>query len=170
MTLDANFFALDGGIFQEYLPGNIINAQLAGYTTFLNKNTPSSFAAYSIQMAAQQTVPDVVEVIQNPSPSQREEAVKADEDFQKRLAAFLGLLGAGVVQSVGGISSDKTVGTMTNTAEDLIKPQSTLCEGYSNDGLVPYLSLCNFVTESGKRIGLVVVGILLLALGIWSLR
>jgi len=169
-TLDRNFFALDGGIIQEFLPGNIINANLQGYTTFLNKNTPANFAAYSLQQYAQQTVPDVIQVTPNPSQDQKEEASKVDSDFQKRLNALLGLLGSGVIQATTGIGTDKTIATTTETANDLTTAKSDLCKDYNNDGLIPYLSICNFATESGKRIGLVVVGILLIALGIWSLR
>jgi len=83
---------------------------------------------------------------------------------------LLGLLGSGVIQATTGIGTDKTIATTTETANDLTTAKSDLCKDYNNDGLIPYLSICNFATESGKRIGLVVVGILLIALGIWSLR
>lgn len=165
-TLDQNFFALDGGIIQEFLPGNIINANLQGYTTFLNKNTPADFAAYSLQQYAQSTTPDVIQVIPNASVQEKETATQADKDFQDRLNRLLGIFGVGGLAVVDQI----TPGVADKTKGDSTKATSTLCEGMPNDGLLPYLTLCNFATESGKRIGLTIVGILLIALGIWSLR
>jgi len=163
-NLDQNFFALDGGIIQEYLPGNIINANLKGYTTFLNKNTPANFAAYSLQQYAQQTVPDVIEVVPNPGQNERQATTKADEDFKNRLDTLLGIFG------VSGLAMADQITPGLSNKNAVTKPTSTLCEGMNNDGIIPYLTLCTFATESGKRIGLVVVGVLLIALGVWSLR
>lgn len=165
-SLDKNVVFLDGGIFQEFLPGNIINANLRGYTTFLNKNTPADFAAYSLQQWAQQTTPDVVQVIPNASAQQQAEAKTEESDFTKRVNALLALITSGTIQATTGIGVEKTLPTTTALTE----AKSELCKDYNNDGLIPYLSLCNFATESGKRIGLVIVGIVLIALGVWSLR
>ena len=137
-NLDQNFFALDGGIIQEYLPGNIINANLQGYTTFLNKNTPASFAAYSLQQWAQQTTPDVIQVIPNASTQDKEAGTQADKDFQDRLNKLLGIFGVGGLAIVDQV----TPGIADQTKQN-VKPTSTLCEGMSNDGLLPYLTLCN---------------------------
>lgn len=160
-TVD-NFY-LDGGIVQEFLPDNIINANLRGYTTFFNKNMPADYVGQSLNQFFQRGGrPDIVEVIQNTEQGQDSEKTKVDSDFEKRLQALLGIIGAGTLSTATGIGVETTLPEATEVA----KSKSELCKDLPSFA-IPF---CNFATESGKRIALVVIGILLLALGVWSLR
>jgi len=160
-TVD-NFY-LDGGIVQEFLPDNIINANLRGYTTFFNKNMPASYVGQSLNQYFQRGGrPDIVEVIQNTDQGEMAKPTQADSDFEKRLQALLGIIGAGTLSTATGIGVETTLPATTEVAQS----KSELCKDLPSFA-IPF---CNFATESGKRIALVLVGIVLLAIGIWSLR
>jgi len=156
-------FYLDGGIVQEFLPDNIINANLRGYTTFFNKNMPASYVGQSLNQYFQRGGrPDIVEVIQNTEQGEAAKPTQVDSDFEKRLQALLGIIGAGTLSTGTGIGVETTLPETTEVA----RSKSELCKD-----LPPFaIPFCNFATESGKRIALVLVGIVLLALGVWSLR
>ncbi len=174
VTMDS--FYLNGGLVQEFLPDNIINANLRGYGTFFNKNTPADYVAYSVARYAQQnpqaTSPfpnDTVQVLPGENGKENQTQSDADSSFEKRLKELLGVLGVGggVLGSAEILNQKQKETTGPNKNQpDAISP---VCEQFA-DGYIPFRSICNYTVDGSKRLTLVVVGILLLALGIWALR
>ena len=158
--------SLNGGLIQEFLPGNIINANLLGYTTMFSSNTPVSQVAYSLARFQQDNTPrypgDVVQVLpgengQNPTETQ------ADKDFYQRLKDLLNT-------PTGELFGMYPKGTSTQAAPATDTKQHSAACANLQDTWLPFQSICDSTVEGSKRFGLVIAGLLLLALGIWALK
>lgn len=148
------------GLIQEYLPGNIINANYQGFTTRFDGNTPATTVARSTaafyQQNRRQSVPDVIEVIPGETGQQDKSKSQYDLDFERLLDFYRG-------------ASPEEMERVAIEAGKLEKiPQSKFCESFSDDNYfgIPFKSFCNTTAETTKRFGVFVVGLLLLIIGL----
>lgn len=151
------------GIIRDNLSGNIINANLLGYTTVFGNQTPVDVVAYSLLQQGQypQGVGEVGTVDYGKDHDNTK--TQTDIEFEERLRRLLGII--------------NPIGTGLEAANEILKKEEEktvipACDGYSNDNWlgIPFRSICESTVDYSKRLGLVVIAILLLALGIWKLK
>ena len=189
---------LSASLEQEYFPGNPITANLLGSATFVHNGRPASFVLDAIRRTS--NLPNdvlnyylgdqdtqVIDKEQIRNPTITEGARGASGNIDK-------LLGRGgvnrqnptdnqpindqqldyLLRTSAGMSSEeaaKLSGLSTTDVEQLLTTNDgSFCSQFNNDGLVPWLSICNFAEDATTRIMVSILGVILLALGIWSLR
>jgi len=158
MPYSSSYDPLWDGLVSESLPGNIINANFRGFTTFFSNDVPADIVAQSTAAYYQnkKTVPDVIEVIPGENGQLVQGQTQADKDFEQLLDFY----------------SHATPDQIKKAGEAILKtqeiPQSNLCNGFSDENYfgIPFKSFCNSTVESGKRFALVIVGLALLIVGI----
>lgn len=157
MPYSSSYDPLWDGLVSESLPGNIINANFRGFTTFFSNDVPADIVAQSTAAYYQnkKTVPDVIEVIPGENGQSAQGQSQADKDFEELLNFY----------------SRATPDQIEKAGEAILKtqtiPQSNLCNGFSDENYfgIPFKSFCNSTVDSGKRIALVILGIVLIILG-----
>lgn len=142
------------GIIVDYTPGNIINANLQGYTTYFNNNTPVDLVAYSLLQDYPVGPVGTVDY----GKEQSGEQTQTDKDFEKRLNELFQLGGWRKeeiwIDKNGNIVPPNTPGA--TKSPDAMSRDAGITAAFSLD------------TWFG-RISLATLGIVLLALGIWKL-
>lgn len=157
MLYSPTFDATYNGLMSESLPGNIINANMRGFTTFFDNNTDADTVAQSVAAYYQnkRSVPDIIEVIPGETGQKDNTKTRADEDFDKIIEFYM----------------RATPEQMSKVAEEAAKseiPQSDKCESFSDENYfgIPFKSYCNATIELTKRSGLVIIGGVLLVIGL----
>lgn len=178
------------GFQQEWLPGNPLNASVQGYSTFLTGNMPTGFALDSIRASGYN--PDLINYL-NATQDRVRTAAEWDRIMQQNRQAALqdnpqdsqqtSQEKSGLEQMIDywkyraqGYSqeeAEKKAG-IYQANQDIKKineqnAQSTsFCDRFGESGL--QRAICDAAVDGGKRIGVSVIGVLLIALGVWSLR
>lgn len=172
-------YLLDGGIISEWLSGSQLQANLRGATTHFTNNTPQYVADYSVALfqQGQRAAQDIVDFGGTVDYSKTDVPYdEQDFDFQKRLRE----LAAGAANTARvGVNSAKQGQSQEATIDELYKPGGTIANiiGEENAAKVYAEILKNrqaqpesFLTSLSARVGLISLGIVITALGVWALR
>lgn len=179
------------GFQQEWLPGNPLNANLQGYSTFLTGNMPASYAVRSIGQAGFD--PGIINYFgatQNPNRSAAnwERVMRENQQTQEQATAqdptqtqgsspsqqfnYWWYRAQGYSQEeaekLAGIYQANQTVRETVAANEAAQASESFCARFGESGIAR--SICETGVDAGKRIGVSAIGVLLIALGIWSLR
>lgn len=185
---------LSASLEQEYLPVNPVTANLMGSAAFVHNGMPASFVLDAIRRTS--NLPNDIlnyylgdqdaqvidkEQIRNPTITPgargasgnidrllgRQGSVARQEPVNDQQLDYL-------LRTSAGVSSDeaaKLSGLTTTDVEKLLSSNGNgYCASFNNDGLVPWKSICEFTEDATTRLMVSILGIILLALGVWSLR
>ena len=179
------------GFQQEWLPGNPLNANLQGYSTFLTGNMPASYALASIrQTGFDPNLINYLGATQNPNRSaaawervmrenqqaqtaqDTQDATQTQGSSPSQQFSYWWYRAQGYSQEeaekLAGIYQANQTVRETVAANEVAKANESFCARFGESGIAR--SICDTSVDAGKRIGVSAIGVLLIALGIWSLR